>query len=327
MSKIRIAILGAGGLAKICSKIIDLKEELILVAICDKEGYAYKEIGISSKEIEKIKKETSIADLPYGKKSSYSILEIIKLKDKIDAVFIALPNLPNTFIKEVTLSFLKNHYEGVLIDVLKRTQAMKEIFTLDTKVKEAKCTYITGCGATPGLLTAAAVLAAQSFIKIEEVKIRWGVGVKNWREYKATIREDIAHLPGFSVEKAKVLTEEEIEKILEARNGILELHNMEHADDIMLEKAGIVNSSSQVNIGGIMDTKSSKKPISTTMSLTGITFEGKRSTHQFILGDETSMAANVIGPALGYLKKGIWLRKNQIYGVFSAAELMPCWVK
>jgi len=72
-----------------------------------------------------------------------------------------------------------------------------------------------------------------------------------------------------------------------------------------------------------MDTRSSKKPVSTVMTLTGITFEGKRAQHKFVLGDETTMAANVCGPALGYLKRALWLRERGVCGVFGSAEMMP----
>jgi hypothetical protein len=101
---------------------------------------------------------------------------------------------------------------------------------------------------------------------------------------------------------------------------------MEHADDVMLERAGVIDRS-QVIVGGIMDTRSAQKPVHTTMTLTGITFEGKRSEHKFILGDETSMAANVCGPALGYLKRAHWLRERGVHGVFGSAEMMPMVVK
>jgi hypothetical protein len=76
----------------------------------------------------------------------------------------------------------------------------------------------------------------------------------------------------------------------------------------------------------VVDTRNAKKPLSTNVKVTGRTFEGKISTHTFILGDETSMAANVCGPAFGYLKSGIALRQRQIYGVFTAAEVMPQFV-
>jgi hypothetical protein len=55
--------------------------------------------------------------------------------------------------------------------------------------------------------------------------------------------------------------------------------------------------------------------------------DGKISTHTFILGDETSMAANVCGPALGYLHGGWKLHQRQIYGLFTSAEVMPLFVQ
>jgi hypothetical protein len=198
---------------------------------------------------------------------------------------------------------------------------------LDAALKRNKSVYIAGCGATPGLLSAAAVLAAQSFIDVEDVNIWWGVGISNWDAYKATIREDIAHLPGYNVRKAKRMTDEEVEKLLDKTDGRLVLRDMEHADDILLKKAGVVNSLRKVSVGGVMDTRHAKKPVSTTMTLTGTTFDGKHSSHKFILGDETSMAANVIGPALGYLKRALWLKKHGIYGMFGSTEFMPMVLK
>jgi len=41
---------------------------------------------------------------------------------------------------------------------------------------------MTGRGATPGLLTAAA-LTAQSYAEIHSVKITFGVGIANWEAY------------------------------------------------------------------------------------------------------------------------------------------------
>ncbi|MBI3008037.1 MAG: hypothetical protein HYY56_00705 [Candidatus Omnitrophica bacterium] len=134
-------------------------------------------------------------------------------------------------------------------------------------------------------------------------------------------------MPGYTIEKARRMSDKEIEKLLDKTDGRLELHDMEHADDILLKHVGVVDSNDKVHVGGVMDTKSAKKPVSTTMTLTGTTFEGKRSSHKFILGDETSMAANVIGPALGYLKRAIWLKENGLYGIFGSTEFMPMVVK
>ncbi|HNM46151.1 MAG TPA: saccharopine dehydrogenase-like oxidoreductase, partial [Candidatus Sumerlaeota bacterium] len=116
------------------------------------------------------------------------------------------------------------------------------------------------------------------------------------------------------------------EALLEECKGLLELHNMEHADDILLERAGTV-AARRVNVGGLVDVASAKKPVSTTMTLTGKTFEGKTASHRFILGDETSMSANVLGPAFGWMKAGLELHDRGIRGLFSSADLMPKFVR
>ncbi len=322
----RVAILGAGGLGKAAAQIIDRKTEMTLVAVADADGFVYDANGINADEIARVKAGGSVAELSSGRDSDDSIGEIIKLGENIDGVFIALPNLPNSFIPDVAKRFIDGGFKGVFVDALKRTRAMEMMFDLDETFKNANCVYLSGCGATPGLLTAAAALAAQSFVEIEDVKIWWGVGIERWDDYKATIREDIAHLPGYTVESAKALSDAQVDQLLDKTDGKLELHEMEHADDVMLERAGVV-SRDRVHVGGVMDTRSSQKPTSTTMTLTGITFEGKRSQHKFILGDETSMAANVCGTALGYLKRAHWLRERGLCGVFGSAEMMPMVVK
>jgi hypothetical protein len=321
----RIAVLGAGGLGRNMAKLLEKKTEMRLVAICDKGGIAYSNEGIPSSCIDNLPADASVATIPaYGRPASDSIAAVLELRDKIDGIFLALPNLPNDFLPSIVRRLLEGGFSGVLVDALKRTRAVEMVLGLDDLVKTKQTTYITGAGATPGLLTAAAALAAQSFVEVESVEIRFGVGIANWDAYKATIREDIAHLKGFTVEKVAQMTDEEIEQELAKRNGILELENMEHADDIILEVAGIV-SRDKVKVGGIVDTRNPKKPVSTTMKLTGITFEGKRSTHTFTLGDETSMAANVNGPALGYMKAGFWYHAHGLYGVFTCADVMPKW--
>ena len=321
-----IAILGAGGLGKAAAQIISFKAEMKLVAIADAEGVAIDPSGLDADEIARVKIGGSVASLPQGRASEDSIGDIIALGNTIDGVFLALPNLPNSFIPDIARRFVQNGFEGSFADALKRTRAMEMMFDLDEEFRDAKCTYLTGCGATPGLLTAAAALAAQSFVKVDKVDIWWGVGIPNWDAYRATIREDIAHLPGHTVESAKAMSDDEVASLLDETGGKLTLHEMEHADDVMLERAGVL-SRDAVHVGGVMDTRSAQKPVSTTMSLTGQTFEGKTSTHRFILGDETSMAANVCGTALGYLRRAHWLRERGLHGVFSSADMMPMVVK
>lgn len=315
MRKMQIAVLGAGGLGRACVDLVSKKKEMKIVAICDSHGYLYSRKGITLRDLNRLK--------PSGD----SIGKIIELKDKIDGIFVALPNMPNEFIPSVVKRFMKARYSGVFTCALKRTKAIRLMMELDALVKKNRSVYIAGCGATPGLLSAAAVLAAQSFTKVEDVNIWWGVGISNWDAYRGTIREDIAHLPGYTVNRAKRMKDDEIERLLDKTDGKLVLRKMEHADDILLKNVGVVDSLKKVSVGGVMDTRHARKPVSTTMTLTGTTFEGKRSSHRFILGDETSMAANVIGPALGYLKRALWLKDHKIYGVFGSTEFMPMVVR
>ncbi len=323
MERLNIAILGAGGLGKNAAKMIGMKKEFRLVGLCDSRGFAFQAKGLDTERVAKAPEGSTVGELSFGKLSKDPIGELLKHKDNIDAIFVALPNLPNDFIPKVTRRIFTEGYEGVLVDVLKRTSAVEMLLKLDRIAKRKKAVYLTGCGATPGLLSAAAVLAAQSFTEVEHVDIYWGVGIPSWEEYRATIREDIAHLPGFTVKKASALSDEEVNTLLAERDWKLELKEMEHADDILLERVGVVKKRSQVTVGGVMDTHSDKKPVSTTMTLTGTTFEGKRSSHRFILGDETTMPCNVIGPALGYLKRAHWLKSHGIYGIFGSTEFMP----
>lgn len=322
--ELRIGVLGAGGLGRNAARVISMKEGVRLVALCDRQGFAFAEGGITPEAIEALQPAQSVGTLEgIGAPAEDSLGELLKRAEAIDGFLLTLPNLPNDFMPGVVERFLDGGYSGTFVDALKRTRAMEITMGLDAKLKANRCTYITGAGATPGLLSAAAVLAAQSFVEVERVDIWWGVGISNWDAYRATIREDIAHLPGYTVDSARALSDEEVDALLDKTEGKLVLHHMEHADDLLLERTGVVASRDQVEVGGIMDTRSAKKPVSTTMTLTGITFEGKRTTHRFILGDETSMAANVLGPMLGYLKRAAWLREKGIHGVFGSTEFMP----
>jgi copper homeostasis protein CutC len=298
------------------------------VAAADHQGFAYAPTGLDlAAAIATTQSAGSLGYLqPSGTLSASSIADLLQQAQDIDGFFLALPNLPNTFMASVAEQFIQAGWQGVLVDAIKRTSAVEQLVELRSQLAAAGITYLTGCGATPGLLTAAAALAAQSFAEIHQVKITFGVGIANWEAYRATIREDIAHLPGYSVAQAMAMTDAEVMALLDRTNGLLALENMEHADDLMLELAGICPRD-RVTVGGVVDTRNPKKPLSTNVQVTGRTFEGKISTHQFTLGDETSMAANVCGPAFGYLKAGISLHRRGIYGLFTAAEIMPQFVR
>ena len=348
---IRLAVLGAGGLGKAAARIIGMKRQVRLCAICDSQGFVLASEGVETQAMASL-----AGDLVSGYRQATEAMRdadgsggadhggvqvaprgeirscddplgaLLERADQFDAFLVTLPNLPNEFIPSVVERFLSARTSLVLVDVLKRTRAVEQMLALDALAKRSCSVVLTGCGATPGVL-AAAVLAAQSFIEVEKVDLWWGVGIAHWEAYRATIREDIAHLPGYSVERARAMSDAEVEALLERTHGLLELRQMEHADDVLLQRVGVVDHPDQVEVGGVMDTRHAKKPVSTTMTLTGTTFEGKRSSHRFILGDETTMAANVIGPALGYLKRGLWLKAHGLFGVFGCTEFLPMVVR
>ncbi|MBC6417645.1 MAG: saccharopine dehydrogenase-like oxidoreductase [Prochloron sp. SP5CPC1] len=326
-TRIEVGVLGFGGLGQAAARVLAPKQEMVLTAAADAQGYAYNPGGLDPDlAIATSNQQGSLGYLePEGTLSHQSIPDLIAKATEVDGYFLALPNLPNTFMANVAKEFIKSGWQGVLVDALKRTSAVEQMRQLSGDLGKAGITYMTGCGATPGLLTAAAAIAAQSYAEIHSVKITFGVGIANWEAYRATIREDIAHMPGFNVEKARGMSDTEVEALLDKTKGIISLENMEHADDLMLEMAGVC-SRDRVTVGGVVDTRNPHKPLSTNVKVTGRTFEGKISTHTFTLGDETSMAANVCGPAFGYLKAGISWHRRRIYGVFTAAEVMPLFV-
>ena len=344
--QINVAVLGAGGLGKAAARIVAMKQEMRLSAICDSQGFVASPDGLDGQALAELTGDLvdgyrrrcaqadqgsatagGVATEVEARHCDDPIGAILSSAQPLEAVLIALPNLPNEFIPEVIERFVRAERSLVFVDVLKRTRAVEQMFARDALVRRARSVVLTGCGATPGVLAAAAVLAAQSFIEVEKVDIWWGVGIANWEAYQATIREDIAHLPGYTVERAKAMSDEQVSALLDRTNGLLELRHMEHADDLLLQRVGVVEERAQVEVGGVMDTRHPKKPVSTTMTLTGITFEGRRSSHTFTLGDETTMAANVIGPALGYLKRGVWLKAHGLFGVFGCTEFLPMVVR
>src|SRR3972149_6826765 len=227
-----IGVLGAGGLGMAAVRMLAGKKEMRLAAIADKTGFVINPDGIDPCSLE-CKKPGDI-----GIKTDDAVGELIQNSDELDGIFIALPNLSNDFIPEVVSRFAEYGYNGVIVDAMKRSGAVELIFRLNDKLNDAGITHITGAGATPGLLTCAAALAANSFMEVTGVDINFGVGGSNWESYRATIREDIAHLEGFDLDKAAGMTCAEIKEELDRRKGILRLHDMEHADDVILERVG-----------------------------------------------------------------------------------------
>ncbi|WP_306059341.1 transcriptional regulator [Natronococcus wangiae] len=353
MNEVTFAVLGTGGIGRRTLEVSQHKEHLTPVAACDRHGVALDFDGLDVDELlaategnidsgprdDDVATDGGAAAAGGGVKqhgedegvvasdqahpSENPIRDVVDHGDRIDAVLLALPNYEHDFIPRVADRFLEGGYSGVVIDVLKRSRVIGMLDERSEAFEEQGITFVCGAGATPGFLTGAAALAAQSFVEVEEVDIRWGVGLKSgYEDNRGTVREDIAHLPEYDIATARDLSDAEIEEIIDDRDGVIEFEDMEHADDVLLERAGICDAE-DVTVGGVLDVRSDEKPTTTTVSVTGTTFDGETATNTFQLDDATSMEANVNGPALGYLKAGVRRNRAGEYGVFGPAELMP----
>jgi hypothetical protein len=235
----------------------------------------------------------------------------------------ALPNLPVEFFADTVKRIAdETAFQGVFVDALKRTEAVERLFALNEQLQERKILYITGAGATPGFLTTIAAVAAHSFVEVLDVNIHFGVGIANWEAYKATVREDFIHLEGFDAKRVACMSDDEIAEELEVRGGLLKLVDMEHADDVILELAGVCPRD-RVRVGGLVDTRNAKKPVSTTVTVTGRTASGAVGSHQFVVSDEATMVDNVCGPALGFMLRGMELHARGFHGLITSADIMP----
>jgi hypothetical protein len=354
MDDINFAVLGTGGIGRRTLDVSRDKDGLVPVAACDRNGIAVDRDGLDVDElldategniasgpeddvatdggaaaadgsagVKQTGENAGVAASVQGEPTETPIDDVIEASDAVDAVLIALPNLEHDFIPRVADRFAEAGYEGVLVDVLKRSRVIGMLDDRTETFEDSGITFVCGAGATPGFLTGAAALAAQSFVAVDEVEIRWGVGLKSgYEDNRGTVREDIAHLDGYDIETARDLSDEEIEAIVDEHDGVIEFEDMEHADDVLLERAGICDAE-DVTVGGVLDVRSDEKPTTTTVRVTGRTFDGERGTNTFRLDDDTSMAANVNGPALGYLKAGVRRNRASEYGVFGPADLMP----
>ncbi|NQY07801.1 MAG: saccharopine dehydrogenase-like oxidoreductase, partial [Flavobacteriaceae bacterium] len=98
----KVGILGFGGLGQAATKVLAPKQEMNWVAAADLKGYAYCETGLNPQTaITTYNQQGSIGYLdPYGTLCNHSILDLLETS-KVDGYFLALPNLPNTFMADV----------------------------------------------------------------------------------------------------------------------------------------------------------------------------------------------------------------------------------
>ena len=318
--QLRVGILGFGGLGRGMARMVNARRGFQLCAVADRTGFAYQE----NLDLETCLGCSSVTQLEKGQSSDQAILDLLtRHGEQLDVLFLALPNLPVDFYQHTVQQIAEQTpFQGVMVDALKRTEAVECLLDLDGLLRANRLLYITGAGATPGFLTTIAAVAAQSFVEVEAIDIYFGVGVSNWEQYRATIREDLLHLPGFDADKVAAMSDADIEAELDRRNGLIELVNMEHADDIILELAGVCDRSC-ITVGGLVDTRNARKPVSTTVTVRGKTIAGDSCQHQFTVADETTMVDNVCGPAAGFMARGVELHLRGQYGLMTSANVMP----
>lgn len=313
---VRVAVFGFGGLGKGMARLIPQRPDFKLVAVADSQGFAYNANGLSLTEAYELSQPLQ--------SDSDSIISLLKAHgQEIDAVFMALPNLPVEFFADTVKRIVdETAFKGVFVDALKRTEAVERLFDLHSDLQGRGILYVTGAGATPGFLTTVAAVAAHSFVEVLDVNIHFGVGIANWEAYKATVREDFIHLEGFDAKRVSCMSDEEIAEELEVRGGLLKLVDMEHADDVILELAGVC-SRDRVRVGGLVDTRNAKKPVNTTVTVTGRTMTGAVGSHQFVVSDEATMVDNVCGPALGFMLRAVEMQQRGFHGLITSADIMP----
>ena len=138
---ISVAVLGAGGLGKAAARIIGMKRELRLAAICDSRGILALAEGLDGELVAGISGDlvdgyrahvegggdasgVAVATAVETRHCEDPIGEILAKAGEFDAVLVALPNLPNAFIPGVIERFARAHTSLVFVDVLKRTRAV-----------------------------------------------------------------------------------------------------------------------------------------------------------------------------------------------------------
>ena len=177
MDDIDFAVLGTGGIGRRALEYSKSKDDLTPVAACDRNGVAVDHDGLDVDELlaateGNIASEAGASDAsgedadprPDGgtavKRSGEMqgvaastqadptetpIDDIIAESDAIDAVLVALPNLEHDFIPRVGERFAEAGYEGVLVDVLKRSRVIDILDDREATFEESGITFVCRC--------------------------------------------------------------------------------------------------------------------------------------------------------------------------------------
>jgi glycerol-3-phosphate dehydrogenase len=145
---LKVAVLGAGGLGRGMAQMVQARRDFQLCAIADTTGYAFNEAGLclealmATKTVENYAAEASVVP------STDAIQALFEAHgSQLDAVFLALPNLPVDFFAKTLRRLAESGcFQGVLVDALKRTQAVEHLLPLDSLLRSQRMLYITGAG-------------------------------------------------------------------------------------------------------------------------------------------------------------------------------------
>ncbi len=325
---IQTAVIGVGGIGGAVARIMSKKSGFQVVALADKKDLAVNPEGLNVEKVLQIRaNKGSLAAVPdFGFESKDCLASLLEKIPNLPALVLCTPSIPHNLVVQQVKRLVDLGFKGAMVDVLDQTGALAQLLPLDEFIQKSKITYVTGAGCTPGLLTAGAALMAHSFIKVLNITIYFGVGIANYLDRdEASLREVLAGVNKMGAEAAAKLTREEILSLLRERNGILEVKGLAHGDDLLLERSGIARRN-EVEVGGRVDTTKDKKPVSTRVTVRGITFDGRETEHTLTLGDETSMFANTAGPAIGYLGRAVDFHNKGVFGLFGSTDLMPLFV-
>jgi hypothetical protein len=311
-----VAIVGFDGFGKGVASLIPHRPDFRLVAVADNQGYVFNAQGLE------ITEEGGL-NQPLNSDPDAVITLLKAHAHQIDAVLMGLPNLPVELLAETVERIMEETgFKGVMVDALKRMDAIEQLFPLSAKLQQHKILYITGAGSTPGFLTGIAAMAAQSFVEVLDVNIHFGIGNYHQEAHRDSVREDFIHLEGFDAQRIACMSAEELAWELGTYGELLNLADENQPDDIILELAGIC-SRERVRIGGLMDTRNLQKPIHTTVTVTGRVSNGSVGSHQFVVSNEASVIDQVCGPALGFMLRGIELYQRDFFGLMTSADIMP----
>lgn len=115
----------------------------------------------------------------YGTFSNKSIQDLLATKT-VDGYFLALPNLPNTFMADVTKQFIVSGWQGVLVDALKRSNAVEQLLKLRIN---SSWNHLLDRMWVHSWFTHRRRNHSCLKLCLHHVQISFGVGIVNWEAY------------------------------------------------------------------------------------------------------------------------------------------------